>query len=105
MSSSRISHLRMLVDPPGRLEWLADHALTVEEALPMMTIAGAYALFREDEVGSLAPGKLADLLILSGDPLSDPRRDQGPSNLADDGWRANRALCRAAGRAVPLGMF
>lgn len=56
-------------EPP---DWLAAHALTVEEALPMMTIEAAYAIFREDEVGSLAPGKMADLLILSGDPLSDP---------------------------------
>ena len=36
----------------------------------MMTIEGAYALFREDEVGSLAPGKLADVIVLSGNPLN-----------------------------------
>jgi predicted amidohydrolase YtcJ len=58
-----------ICEPP---DWLAAHALTVEEVLPMMTIEGAYALFREDEVGSLAPGKFADLLILSGNPLDDP---------------------------------
>jgi predicted amidohydrolase YtcJ len=52
--------------------WLSAHALTVQEVLPMMTIEAAYALFREDEVGSLAPGKFADLLILSGNPLDDP---------------------------------
>lgn len=53
-------------------EWLSAHSITVEEALPMMTINAAYALFRENEVGSLAPGKFADLLILSGNPYDDP---------------------------------
>jgi predicted amidohydrolase YtcJ len=50
-------------------EWAADDLLTVEEALPLMTIEAAYALLREDEIGSLAPGKLADLIILSENPL------------------------------------
>jgi predicted amidohydrolase YtcJ len=50
-------------------EWLADRTLTVREALPMLTINAAYMLFREDEVGSLEPGKLADVIVLSANPL------------------------------------
>lgn len=50
-------------------EWLAHKMLTVEQVLPMMTIEAAYALFRDEEVGSLRTGKLADLIILSGNPL------------------------------------
>ncbi|MCX6064642.1 MAG: amidohydrolase family protein [Chloroflexi bacterium] len=65
---------RKQVDKNGNIcnppQWLADHALTTEEVLRMMTIEGAYALFREDEVGSLAPGKLADVIVLSGNPLN-----------------------------------
>jgi predicted amidohydrolase YtcJ len=38
----------------------------------MLTINAAYMLFREDEVGSLEPGKLADLIVLSGNPLDNP---------------------------------
>lgn len=53
-------------EPP---DWAADDLLTVEEALPMMTIEAAYALLREDEIGSLKAGKLADLIILSDNPL------------------------------------
>jgi predicted amidohydrolase YtcJ len=51
-------------------EWQEMHLITVEEALPMMTINAAYALFREDEVGSLEPGKYADLIVLSDNPLT-----------------------------------
>jgi len=48
--------------------WLADDAITVEQALPLMTAGSAYALFREEEVGSLEPGKFADLILLSANP-------------------------------------
>jgi predicted amidohydrolase YtcJ len=41
----------------------------VEQALQMMTINAAYALFREDEVGSLEVGKYADLIVLSQNPM------------------------------------
>jgi predicted amidohydrolase YtcJ len=53
-------------DPP---DWMADRRISIEEALPMVTINAAYLLFREDEVGSIEPGKLADLIVLSASPL------------------------------------
>ncbi len=49
-------------------EWLAEHAMTVEEGLKFMTIHSAYALDRDQEVGSLKSGKFADLVLLSNDP-------------------------------------
>ena len=33
-----------------------------------MTRAGAYATFEEDRKGTVTPGKLADLVVLSDDP-------------------------------------
>ncbi|NIN68752.1 MAG: amidohydrolase family protein, partial [Anaerolineae bacterium] len=56
-----------ICEPP---DWLAANTITVEEALRLMTTGSAYALFREKEVGSLAPGKLADLIVLSQNPVT-----------------------------------
>jgi imidazolonepropionase-like amidohydrolase len=41
-----------------------------EGALRGMTLAGAQMLDLEDRIGSLTPGKEADFIVLSGDPLS-----------------------------------
>jgi imidazolonepropionase len=43
--------------------------MTFEEALVGVTLNAAWALDRADEVGSLEPGKLADIVILDGDPV------------------------------------
>ena len=51
-------------------DWEAAKAITVEEALRMMTIEAAYALFMEDYIGSLKPGKFADMIVLSENPLT-----------------------------------
>lgn len=42
----------------------------VAEALEAMTLGGAYMLKRDDEIGSIEPGKLADMAVLADDPLN-----------------------------------
>ena len=49
-----------------------EEAITRTEALKMYTINNAYASFEESTKGSLEPGKLADLAILSHDLLNCP---------------------------------
>jgi predicted amidohydrolase YtcJ len=49
-----------------------EQRIGVMDALRAVTIDAAWQVFREDEVGSLEPGKLADLVVLSGNPLDDP---------------------------------
>jgi len=44
--------------------------ISVEKALKMMTIEPAYAVSMENYIGSLKPGKYADLIILSDSPLA-----------------------------------
>jgi predicted amidohydrolase YtcJ len=39
-------------------------------ALRAMTIDAAWQVFQEQRIGSLEPGKLADMVILDGDPLT-----------------------------------
>jgi len=47
---------------------LAEERITAPQALWMYTVGAAYASFEEDIKGSIVPGKLADLVVLSGDP-------------------------------------
>lgn len=48
----------------------AQHAVTREEALRLMTSGYAYQVFAESERGTLAPGMAADLVVLSADYMT-----------------------------------
>ncbi len=57
-------------NPPGG--WYPDERMTREEALRSFTLDAAYAAFEEHLKGSLQPGKLADLVVLSQDIMTIP---------------------------------
>jgi predicted amidohydrolase YtcJ len=50
--------------------WFPEQKLSIEEAIEAYTMGSAYAEFQEHEKGSIEPGKLADLVLLSQDLLS-----------------------------------
>ncbi|OGD34226.1 MAG: hypothetical protein A2V45_07710, partial [Candidatus Aminicenantes bacterium RBG_19FT_COMBO_58_17] len=55
--------------------WYPEQKVSRLAALKMFTIHAAYAAFEENLKGSLAPGKLADLVIISNDILAVPERE------------------------------
>ena len=56
--------------PPGGFD--PDQKLSRAEALRTMTLEAAYGSFQEGSKGSIEPGKLADLVVLTQDILSVP---------------------------------
>ncbi len=57
---------------------LPKECISARQALAMYTINAAYASFEEDVKGSIAEGKLADMVVLTADPLKTP-----PEELKD----------------------
>jgi predicted amidohydrolase YtcJ len=64
-------------DTRGKV-WGPKQKISVAETIRASTINGAYASYEEDRKGTLEPGKLADLVVLTRDPF---RVD--PSTLVD----------------------
>ena len=52
---------------PGPNGWYPEQCVTIEDAIAGYTIGAAYAGGMEREIGSIEPGKLADLVVLSRD--------------------------------------
>jgi predicted amidohydrolase YtcJ len=55
---------------------------TVDEAMKVYTLNGAYAFFDEDKLGSIRRGKLADLVVLKRDLTAIPKEEIG--DIPDD---------------------
>ena len=53
------------------LELYVEHGLTPEEAIVTATVNAAALIGMEDELGTVEPGRIADLIAVSGNPLSD----------------------------------
>jgi predicted amidohydrolase YtcJ len=67
---------------PEQTPWLPDQALTLREALYAYTVGAAFAGGQEGLQGSLAPGKLADLVVLAENPFTLPAEQLAGAEVA-----------------------
>ncbi len=76
---------------PGPDGWYPEQRLDVEAALRGFTTGAAYAGYMEDRLGTLSPGKLADLIVVDRDLFTvDPmaiRDTQALGTLVGGEWR------------------
>jgi predicted amidohydrolase YtcJ len=61
---------RATLDDKNPGGWFPEQKLTIAEAIEAYTMGSAYAEFQEKTKGSITPGKLADMVMLSDDILS-----------------------------------
>jgi predicted amidohydrolase YtcJ len=61
---------RATLDGKNPNGWFPEQKLTTQEAIEAYTMGSAYAEFQENEKGSITPGKLADMVLLSEDVLT-----------------------------------
>ncbi|MBM3790029.1 MAG: amidohydrolase, partial [Acidobacteria bacterium] len=66
-------------DKEGRPEmgWYPEQCMSPEEAVRGYTVWAAYAAFAEDQTGTLAPGKWADISVMDLDPLQTGSSEPG----------------------------
>ena len=85
----------------GELECLVKSGMTPMQALQAATGWAAECLGQEAELGTINTGKLADLVVVEGDPLADIALLRDPDRIAlvikDGEIAANRLNGRAAG--------
>ncbi len=85
--------------PPGG--WLPGERLSRAEALAGFTSAAAWSLFLDREVGSLAVGKRADLVVFGRDPMTVGERDIPRAGVDLTLVGGEVAYDRAAARQAP----
>jgi imidazolonepropionase-like amidohydrolase len=55
----------------SELGFMVEAGMTTSQALTSATSTAAYALGLDHLIGTVEPGKLADLVVFDGDPLED----------------------------------
>jgi predicted amidohydrolase YtcJ len=63
---------RRTIDGLNSKGWVPEQKISVEEALKCYTVNNAWAMFQEQEIGRIAPGMRADLVVLSRDLFTIP---------------------------------
>jgi predicted amidohydrolase YtcJ len=63
---------RATLDGKHSQGWFPEQKIGIQQAIAAYTLGSAYAEFQERDKGSIEPGKLADLVLLSEDVLAIP---------------------------------
>jgi len=88
-----IAYFEHSANPDG---WIPEQKVLVAEALAAYTAGNAYGFFREARLGRLAPGYLADVVVLDRDLLAIP-----PVEIEHASVRVTIAGGRVVYRAAP----
>jgi imidazolonepropionase-like amidohydrolase len=78
------------------IQRMVHHGLTPAEVLTAATSTAAQALDLGEHIGTVAAGKLADLIVVDGDPLADPRLLSDPARI----WLVLQGGVPVAGQAL-----
>jgi imidazolonepropionase-like amidohydrolase len=78
------------------IQRMVQHGLTPAQALVAATSTAAQALGLDEHIGTVAEGKLADLIILDGDPLTEPGLLADPARI----WLVLQQGVPVAGQAL-----
>ncbi len=78
------------------IQRMVQHGLTPAQALVAATSTAAQALDLAEHIGTVAEGKLADLIVLDGDPLTEPGLLADPANI----WLVLQQGVPVAGQAL-----
>ena len=78
------------------IQRMVHHGLTPAEALVAATRTAAEALGLGEHIGTVAEGKLADLIVVDGDPLTEPRLLSDPGRI----WLVLQLGVPVAGQAL-----
>ena len=75
---------------PGIDGWYPEQRLSMQQAIEGYTLGAAYAAGMEDRLGKLAPGYLADLIVLEQDPFvispADMLEMESSATMVDGEW-------------------
>jgi imidazolonepropionase-like amidohydrolase len=79
-------------------ELLVEAGFTPEQAVQVITLNGARILGEEARIGSIAPGKAADLVVIRGNPIADPSQVYEVTTVFRDGIGYDSARLREFAR-------
>jgi hypothetical protein len=79
-------------------EMLVEAGFTPEQSIQIMTLNGARILGEEARIGSIAPGKASDLVVIRGNPIAAPAQIYEVATVFRDGIGYDSAKLREAAR-------